>query len=165
MGSSINLLLAVEPGDPTLPNNVLGSVNHPRTWYKITDDNVNQYVYADFIDDICNDLEQNPLPHDNERYFLWDNLALHGTAFVNFTLELRPTRNQFRFIAIPRPPYQPKFAPIEYVFCQIGNELAKRTREGDSMQIFCTNITDLCTSIGRGGSLDRTFAHCGYRMF
>ena len=165
MGGRINLLLAVEPGDPNIPANQIGSIEHPRTWYKVVDGNVDQFVYAEFIDEICSDIEQNPLPSDNERYFLWDNLALHGTAYVNYTLEMRPTRNIFRFVAIPRPPYQPKFAPIEYVFCQIANELARRTNEGDTIAILQTNVTDLCTTIGSGGAMDRTFEHCGYRMF
>lgn len=161
-GRSINLLLAVEPGDPNLAPNILGSINHPRVWYKIVDGNVDQFVYAEFIDEICSDIEQNPLPEDNERIFLWDNLALHGTAYVSYTLEMRPLRNQFRFIAIPRPPYQPKFAPIEYVFCQISNELAKMTNDDDTMMDLQQNITNLCTIIGMGGSMDRTFRHCGY---
>ena len=161
-GRSINLLLAVEPGDPNLAQNILGSINHPRVWYKIVDGNVDQFVYAEFIDEICSDIEQNPLPEDNERIFLWDNLALHGTAFVSYTLEMRPLRNQFRFLAIPRPPYQPKFAPIEYVFCQISNELAKMTNDDDTMMDLQQNITNLCTIIGMGGSMDRTFRHCGY---
>ena len=165
MGGRINLLLAVEPGDPNIPANQIGSIEHPRTWYKVVDGNVDQFVYAEFIDEICSDIEQNPLPSDNERYFLWDNLALHGTAYVNYTLEMRPTRNIFRFVAIPRPPYQPKFAPIEYAFCQIANELARRTNEGDTIAILQTNVTDLCTTIGSGGAMDRTFAHCGYRIF
>ena len=165
MGGRINLLLAVEPGDPNIPANQIGSIEHPRTWYKIVDGNVDQFLYAEFIDQICSDIEQNPLPSDNERYFLWDNLALHGTAYVNYTLEMRPTRNIFRFVAIPRPPYQPKFAPIEYVFCQIANELARRTNEGDTIAILRTNVTDLCTTIGSGGAMNRTFEHCGYRMF
>ena len=165
MGGRVNLLLAVEPGDPDIPLDQLGSVEYPRTWYKIVDGNVDQFVYSEFIDEICSDIEQNPLPVDNERYFLWDNLSLHGTAYVNYTLEMRPMRQQFRFVAIPRPPYQPKFAPIEYVFCQIANELSNRTKEGDTIAILQRNIQDLCTTIGTGGSLDRTFAHCGYRRF
>ena len=161
-GGIVNLLMAVEPGNPLIPPNQLGSITHPCVWYRIVDGTVDQFVYASFIDEICRDIEAHPLPHDNERYFLWDNLALHGTAYVNFTLEMRPTRNQFQFIAIPWPPYQPKFAPIEYVFCQIANDLAKRTTETDTLNDLRNNITNLCTVIGNGGNFDRTFAHCGY---
>ena len=123
---SLNLLMAVEPGDPNVPLNQVGSIMFPRVWYKIVDTNVDQFVYADFINEICTDIETNPLPSDNERFFLWDNLALHGTAYVTYTLEMRPLRHQFRFVAIPRPPYQPKFAPIEYVFVRLRVSYVKR---------------------------------------
>ena len=161
-GGTISLLMAVEPGNPNLPPNQLGSIEFPRVWYKIVTGSVDQFVYANFIDHICTDIEQHPLPHDNERYFLWDNLALHGTAYVNYKLEMRPSRHEFQFVAIPRPPYQPKFAPIEYVFCQIANELSNKTQENDTMLHLRTNLTDLCTIIGNGGRMDRTFSHCGY---
>ena len=161
-GRGINLLMAVEPGDPNLPPNQLGSTTHPRVWYKVTEGNVDQFLYADFINEICTDIEENPLPSDNERIFLWDNLALHGTAYVSYMLEMRPTRHLHRFIAIPRPPYQPKYAPIEYVFCQISNELAKLTSDNDNLDDLRRNVTNICTVIGHNGSMDRTFQHCGY---
>ena len=159
---SLNLLMAVEPGDPNVPLNQVGSIMFPRVWYKIVDTNVDQFVYADFINEICTDIETNPLPSDNERFFLWDNLALHGTAYVTYTLEMRPLRHQFKFVAIPRPPYQPKFAPIEYVFCQIASELCKKTSETDTMADLTRNLTNICTIIGNNGKMDRTFLHCGY---
>ena len=162
MGGSINLLMAVEPGDPNVPPNVLGSTTNPRRWYKIVVGTVDQFVYASFIDEICTDIEQNPLPSDNERYFLWDNLALHGTAYVSYKMEMRPARNNFRFVPIPRPPYQPKFAPIEYIFCQIACELGKLATEHDTIYDLRQNVQDICATVGINGALDRTFYHCGY---
>ena len=159
---TLNLLMAVEPGDPNLAPNQLGSIRFPRVWYKIVDHNVDQFVYAEFLNEICTDIETSPLPNDNERIFLWDNLALHGTAYVSRTLEMRPTRHQFRFLAIPRPPYQPKFAPIEYVFCQIANELSRKTNENDTPIDLRRKLTNICTVVGNEGKLDRTFQHCGY---
>ena len=158
----LNLLMAVEPGDPNIPLNQLGSIQYPRVWYKIVHTNVDQFVYAEFIDEICTDFETNPLPSDNERYFLWDNLSFHGTAYVSYTLEMRPQRDQFRFTPIPRPPYQPKYAPIEYVFCHIANHLSQMTSENDTMVDLRRNVTNICTVVGNNGKMDCTFHHCGY---
>ena len=120
----VNVILAIEPGDPRLPANVDGSIENPRRWLKITVANIDQHVFADFCDETCRDLENNPVNNglDDERYFMWDNLTAHKTALVINTVEGRVSNNNFQ--TMNRPPYHPKLAPIEYVFCELACELS-----------------------------------------
>ena len=104
----INLLLAVEPGNPALPPQTYGSIQNPRKWWFLTTANVDQMVFTDFIDATLTDIEQNPVEGDEHRNLLWDNLSAHGTGLVTTTVELRPSRPHFQFDIVPRPPYQPK---------------------------------------------------------
>ena len=159
----LNVLCAVEAGDPALPAGDLGSTTNPRKWFKIVETStVDQFIYAEFLNEICEDIENNPLPVDDERYFLWDNLSLHGTAYVTYTLELRTSRHVHKFTAIPRPPYQPKFAPIEYFFCQLACALSKQTKPNWTLVHLRNAIQDNMVALGHDGILDRTFIHCGY---
>ena len=63
------------------------------------------------------------------------------------------------FDILPRPAYEPKYGPIEYVICQLINH----------MKINVTGQLDLdqleqqiLVSAGAIGPFDATFAHCGY---
>ena len=115
-----------------------------------------------FLNEICEDIENNPLPVDGERFFLWDNLSLHGTAYVTYTLEMRSSRHIHKFSAIPRLPYQPKFAPIEYFFYQLACALSKQTKPNWTLVHLRNAIQGNMVALGRDGILDRTFIHCGY---
>jgi hypothetical protein len=125
-GVRVNVLMAVEAGDPRLPPLVDGSTMKPRRWVSVTEDNCTAFVYADFIDSICRDLEVSPAPGDIDDYriFMWDNLTAHHAPIVAQLVEGRPTAN--RFDIVPRPPYQPKYGPIEYVFCELAATLTRQ---------------------------------------
>ncbi|GKY94018.1 hypothetical protein MPSEU_000368600 [Mayamaea pseudoterrestris] len=69
-----------------------------------------------------------------------------------------------RFRIIPRPPYQPKYGPIEYAFCMIGVQLREMSRQHWTVQHLEQAIHQVCAAIGRSGGFDRTFAHCGYQV-
>jgi hypothetical protein len=127
-GVLVNVLMAVEAGDPRLPPLVDGSTMNPRRWVSVTEDNCTAFVYADFIDSICRDLEVPPAPGDIDDYriFMWDNLTAHHAPIVAQLVEGRPTAN--RFDIVPRPPYQPKYGPIEYVFCGLAATLTRRVQ-------------------------------------
>jgi hypothetical protein len=47
-------------------------------------------------------------------------------------VEGRPTAN--RFDIGPRPPYQPKYGPIEYVFCELAATLTRRVQRDWDVQ-------------------------------
>ena len=82
--TKLNVILAIEPGDPTLPASVVGSSDRPRRWVQITQDSVDNYVFGDFIDEILTSIENHPARngYDQERCILWDNLSLHKTPHV-----------------------------------------------------------------------------------
>ena len=67
-GVRVNVLMAVEAGDPRLPPLVDGSTMNPRRWVSVTEDNCTAFVYADFINSICRDLEVSPAPGDINDY-------------------------------------------------------------------------------------------------
>jgi transposase len=161
--TAINVILAVEPGNANLPDHVLGSVYHPRKWFRITTKTVDDQVFADFVDEICKDIEENPVSHDTdkERIFMWDNLAAHKTPLVLSTMENRETDHVFHSIC--RPPYQPKFAPIEYIFCQLSTELRRRVKQRWTKENLRDEVHNIILALGWDGSIDRTFRHCGYK--
>ena len=159
---ALNLLIAVEPGNPNIPLNMNGSVRYPRRWFRITKDNVDQVVFARFIDQICRSIEANPVDGDEEKIFMWDNLSAHLTPVVTNTLELRPTREQYQFSSLPRPPYQAKWAPVEYVICQIANILSNKVVANWTEQTLSMELHNACMTVGYEGKFDNTFAHCGY---
>jgi hypothetical protein len=128
-GQKLTVLYAYEPGDPTLPAHVDGSVESPRRWYWILDDvGTDQETFSNFVDYVLTELEATNLPVDMERVLLWDNLRAHLTGLVYNTVYGRASPNQFSFI--PRPPYQTKYGPTEYHFAELSAELQRRVKPG-----------------------------------
>ncbi len=88
-GLKITCLLAIEPGDPRLPQNVRGSIEKPWHWVRcIQNGGTINIVCWNFCDHICSDIEQNlvvygGLDTDDCRIFLWDDLKSHHSAYVN----------------------------------------------------------------------------------
>jgi hypothetical protein len=158
----VNVIIAAEPGDPNLPAIIDGSVQNPRRWLMITVDNVDQYIFGDFMDIVCTDLETNAVPNglDTDRVFMWDNLSVHNTAYVTQIIQGRPTANRFR--TVNRPPYHAKIAPIEYVICELACELDRRVQRNWTAIELRQNIEEIASMIGRNGGFQRTFVHCGY---
>ena len=160
--SSVNLIIGIEPGNPMIPNDLPGSIKNPRRWFRITDLNCDQHLFADFIDEICTSFEERPQDGDHERYFMFDNLSAHLTPLVHSTLELRPTNQLFKFKTLVRPPYQPKFGPIEYIIGQISSKIAKMHKRNWTVENLTESLHNICRDIGRDGSANDTFAFVGY---
>lgn len=162
--TKLTVILAVEPGDPNVPDAFLGSVAKPRVWHRIFyQPGINQVDFSEFVDFVCRDFEENPAPNgtDDHRIFLWDNLAAHLTDLVYETVEHRPSPNQFYIV--PRPPYQPKFGPTEYSICHTIQELQRRVTADWTTDIMAQNIGQIFTSgFGWEGAAMRRFIHCGY---
>ena len=124
------VICGIEPVDPTLPPNVDGSVQRPRRWFKVNGNaGTNQVAFAEFCEYMLTDIETNPTPNgnDNDRLLMWDNLGSHLTPLVYQTVQGRPTAIVFEIVR--RPPYQPKYGQIEYIFCELGDQLRKNSRE------------------------------------
>ena len=98
--------------------------------------------------------------YDMERIIIWDNLRAHKTPFVTTIIEDRASDNNFS--SVDRPPYYPKIAPIEYIFCELAAELGRWYTQEWTMVDLRRNIVDIVRNIGRDGRLHSTFIHCGY---
>jgi len=94
-----------------------GSIERPRTWFRLTVDNIDQFISGGFINEILDNIERYPLPsnYDLHKIIIWDSLRAHKTPFVTNIIEDRESENKFE--SVDRPPYAPKLAPMEYVFC------------------------------------------------
>ena len=162
--ATVSLIMSVEAGNPYLPPHMYGSIQNPRKWWKITTDSMNQYVFANYMDYVLSSIENDPVPggYDNDRVLLWDNLSVHKTTMVATMVQLRPRKDEFRFISINRPPYQPNIAPIEYIFGMIGMQLSQRCAKDWGLDRLVEEIHYACVHVGLDGSLDNTFIHCGY---
>ena len=158
----VNVILAIEPGNPNIERHLDGSVERPRRWIHVSQENCDQWLFGDFMDMILRDIETNPVEggYDDSRCVLWDNLVLHKTPYVTTKIQDRLSDNHF--YSVDRPPYRPKMAPIEYVFCELADELARRVRREWVIDDLRWNIYDICARIGRDGKFHNTFVHCGF---
>ena len=159
VGNKLTCLLAIEPGDHRLPPHQLGSVENPRRWVRcIQNGGTTVLVFRDFVDHICGSIEANPIPGtDDHRVFLWDNLISHHATYVNQTVTGRT--GPCRFSIVPRPPYQPKYGPIEYKICDLTHEVAMRKQhDWDVARL----EQEVYRAARRIGPFDSTFGHCGY---
>ena len=160
--SKINVILAIEAGNPNVPSHLDGSIQRPRKWLRMTIDNVDQFIFGGFVNEILHNIEQFPVRggYDDEKIIIWDNLRAHKTPYVTTIIEDRPSANYFH--SVDRPPYCPKIAPIEYIFCELAAELARRcTREWTVLDMR-RNIIKIVRNIGRDGRMHSTYVHCGY---
>ena len=128
-GVTFSAFLAIEPGDPRLPPHIQGSIVTPRRWFKVIQNGgATVTAFHDFVDYICTDIEQNRIPGtDDHRIFLWDNLNSHLAHYVTQTVEGRPGPQWFS--TCPRPPYQPKYGPVEYKICDVIQDMKLKARE------------------------------------
>ena len=160
--AKLNVILAVESGNANIPAHLDGSIERPRKWFRLTVDNVDQFIFGNFINEILSDIEQRPLPgnYDDHKIIIWDNLRAHKTPFVTHIIEDRISQNIFE--SVDRPPYAPKLAPIEYFFCELSAELTRRCQRNWTMRDLRRECIDIIRILGRGGKLHSTFVHCGY---
>ena len=128
---------------------------------KVTENSINQFVYADFLEEICSTLEADGIPGlNNDRIFLRDNLSVHTTRIVYHTMQGRP--NGEHFCIVLHPPYWAAYTPIEYKICDIVNNLYDRIDENTTNADLSQLIRNISAVVGNGSNYDCTFAHCGY---
>ena len=162
-GLKITVLLAIEPGDPRLPLNAVGSVENPRRWVRcIQNGGTTAIVFRDFVDMVCSSIENNPIlgvtDTDAHRIFMWDNLRSHHSACVTQTVTGRG--GPCRFSIVPRPPYQPKYGPIEYKICDLTHEVRMKKKQAWDIPRLEAEIYRAARRIVPFNS---TFDHCGYK--
>ena len=79
-----------------------------------------------FVNDILYNIERFPV-HGNynmNHVIIWDNLRAHKTPYATTIIGDCPSPNNFS--SVDRPPYYPKLALIEYIFCELAVELGRR---------------------------------------
>jgi hypothetical protein len=162
-GKKLTVICCIEPGDPALPANVSGSVQSPRQWFKFLEDGgTTAEVFADFVDEVLTSMEGSGLNVDLDRTLLWDNLRSHLAPLVTQTVYVRPPPASNQFRSVPRPPYMPKYGPIEYAFAELGGRLRQQVQPDWNFAVLRNEVTNVLSSIGNNGGFDATFAHCGY---
>ena len=126
-GVEFSVFLSIEPGYPRLPPDTVGGLHNPRRWIKVVQSpGATVASFCNFIDTICKDIEENGHNgFDDHRIFLWDNLNSHLSHYVTQTVEGREGPRHFSCVA--RPPYQPKYGPIEYKICDIVQAIKLRS--------------------------------------
>ena len=167
----LTVLVAIEAGNGALPAQEAGSLQHPGRWIQVvrnagtTADTFNTFVRmimasieARTGDQITRGL-QNAVEQD--RVFLWDNLKSHLTPLIANTLYAHNGPSCF-FQSVPRPPYQPKYGPIEYKICDIVAALKKQSHT----QSWTTDDLEheVYAAFAGIGGFDATFDHCGYTV-
>ena len=149
--------IAISPGDPALPAHAYGSVANPRRWVEVSlDTGTTATDFSKLCQAIMDDIDQNE-PGNDERYFLWDNLRLHLAPLVYQTVHGRAGIRLYHIL--PRPPYQPKWGPIEYIICQLAERLGARIHSINNLQHLQEAIMTIVPQLT---SFDATFVHCGY---
>ena len=166
--TKLTVLLGIEAGDERLPAHQTGSIENPARWIQVLrGTGTTAEVFAHFMQTIVDSVEERSvtlreldLPYENERYVLWDNLNSHNSPIVQMVLYGRPDRN-VRFSSINRPPYQPKYGPIEYKICDVIHELQMDSQaEWDTDRL----EQELVIAATRIGPFDDAFEHCGYTV-
>ena len=153
----ITVRVAISPGDPNLPAHVYGSIENPRRWLEVSHDaGTTADDHSRLCETVMNDLDTSE-PGNDTRFFLWDNLISHHSPIVFQTVygHQGPRRYQI----IPRPPYQPKWAPVEYFFCQLADRLRDRLWYINSLNDLEREIRNIVPNLS---GIDGTFQDCGY---
>ena len=155
----ITVIFAIEPGDPALPPHVRGSLDRPRRWIRcLRAVGTTTNIFRDFCDYVCTDIETNNIPGtDFHRVFIWDNLTAHHSAYVHNTVTGRVGPSNFSIVL--RPPYHPKYGPIEYKICEVMEKIRLKKEENWNLNRLEHEITLAANQIKR---FEESFIHCGY---
>jgi hypothetical protein len=163
-GKKLTVILFIEPGDPALPAHVAGSIANPRRWFEfLEEDDARAEEFAASVDTVLTSMEGSGLNVDINRTLLWDNLRSHMAPLVTQTVYVRPPSTSL-FRCVARPPYMPKYGPIEYAFAELGSRLQQQRvlQPNWNVAILRQVVTNILSELGRNGGFDATFAHCGY---
>ena len=159
-GVKITVIFAIEPGDPALAPHVRGSIQRPRRWIRCrraVGTTIN--IFRDFCEYVCRDIETNNIPGtDFHRVFIWDNLAAHHSVYVHNTVTNRVGPSNFSIV--PRPPYHPKYGPIEYKICEVMERIRLKKEDDWDINRLEQEIMIAAYQIEH---FDTTFQHCGYK--
>ena len=97
-------------------------------------------------------------PHivGQNRVHMWDNLRAHLTVPVRMAVAAAG------HTWLARPPYTPKWGPIEFVFGVIENHLRKFQFQSVDDENFPQFISAAIQRATNAAGFDNIFVHCGY---
>ena len=98
--AKLNVIVAVERGNSSIPVHLDGSIERPRKWMRLTVENIDQFIFGGFINEILDNIETHQVPgdYDSHKIILWDNLCADKTPFVTNIIEDRDTSNIFELV-------------------------------------------------------------------
>jgi hypothetical protein len=159
------VLLAVEAGDPHVPDTFRGSVAKPRVWHRIFyQRGVDQVDFSWFVDFVCHDLEENPAPGwpDLQRIFTCGDRESHLTDLVYDTAEFRDSPNRFNIVVRPRFPHIS--SPAERSICAVYQEVQRRAKRDWTVDTVLENVHRILTGgFGWNGEALNRFVGCGFK--
>jgi hypothetical protein len=160
--TKLTVLFAMEPGNHMLPANQDGSLQRPRRWVWVRQTaGTDAVLFADFVEHVCTSIEDASIhTGDTERVLMWDNLSSHLAPLVHHTVHGRP--GPVTFSSCSRPPYQPKYGPTEYAFCELICRLKDHAKPDWHLHTLRFEILQVIANSGMDGSFDATLQHCGY---
>ena len=150
----MTVILAVESGDPAIPNGDIGSVSNPRVWARVTEEpGTTAIAYREFVEHVLNtyDAVANPALR---RTLIHDNLSAHRAPEVYEAVRERG------HCVVCRPPYRPQDGPVEYAINQVCVQLDKHWSECVDLESMKTVVEEIID--GKITNMDETFVHCGY---
>jgi transposase len=150
----LTVILAVEAGDPAIPNGNIGSVTHPRVWARVTTEaGTTDAAYREFVEHVLNTFDAVADPA-LRRTLIHDNLTSHKAPEVYEAVRERGHH------VVCRPPYRPQDGPVEYAINQVCVQLDKRWSECVDVESMKTVVEEIID--GNITKMDETFVHCGY---
>ena len=144
-------IAAIEPGDPSLPEDVNGSMSRPHRWIRVsTEKGTMSDVYKTFLlHKVCDSFNAD----EPQRTFMYDNLGAHTNPLLYREVKKRGHR------ILCRPPYYPADGPIEWIFNQLGCKLRNRSSAIKNIKNLITEIHSIFANMT---GFDDTFRKCEY---
>jgi hypothetical protein len=150
----LTIILAVETGDPGIPDGDISSVMNLRIWARVTTEpGTTAVAYRLFVEHVLNTYNavENPALR---RTLIHDNLNSHRAPEVYEAVRERGHR------VVCRLPYHPQDGPVEYAINQVCVNLIKRWSEVKDLKTMKTIVEEIIDNDIK--SMDETFLHCGY---
>ncbi len=150
----LTIILAVETGNPAVPDGLIGSVSNPRLWARVTNEpGTSAEAYRIFVEHVLgtyNAIENPAL----RRTLIHNNFTTHRAPEVYEAVHQRGHR------VVCRPPYRPQDGPVEYAINQVCGRLEKRWSEVTNLVSMTMVIIDIIKN--NIHNMDDTFVHCAY---
>ena len=151
----LTVVLAIEAGDPALPDGVIGSITRPRIWCRIRNIAGTTIVaYASFVEEVLG--AYTPVANPDERQVLiHDNYSSHTSPVIFETVR------QMGHRVVCRPPYRPHDGPVEFAINQAVSRLRNRWAEVKYLATMTSTLQQIIDNDVTG--VNDLFVKCGYR--